>query len=114
MTPRESIDNVRAGDTVYWVDVNGKGEIFSGVVSKAGSKLITVVNGWRGIVFRKDTLKTNDEYRHQTLILDLKAYEEEQTKENIIYSILRASSYELKKCSLADIEAAAKLLGLKG
>ena len=102
---------VKVGDEVWFSDVNSRSkELSPATVVKVGSKLITVKRHYNTMVFRRDTGKTNDDYRHQTLILDLELYEAE-SRANAAMSYL---SYRLSRrnpgVTYADILAAAKLL----
>jgi hypothetical protein len=66
---------LEVGETVHWSDVNSRsGDLSSGKVTKVGSKLVTVGR----MVFRLDTLASNDGYGHQSLVLDVQLYHDQK------------------------------------
>ena len=98
--------NVKVGDTVWYDDVNGRGAApTETTVVKVGSKLITT----QRIVFRKDTGRTNDNYGHQSLILDIEAYEAEKRANKAWYELHQQRSRPAG-VTYADIREAAKIL----
>lgn len=103
----KTVEDLKVGDWVYWSDVNRSG-LHSGEVTKVGRKLLTV---GRGLVFRKDSLCTNDEYGHQKLILDREEHQRQRRVGRILLAIARASGGKAT-ISVADAEMAAKLLGV--
>ena len=103
----KTVDDLKVGDKVWWSDVNRKG-IHSGTVLKVGRKLVTVKE-YGQIVFRKDNLRTNDDYGHQSLIVDLEAYQERQKVRGVLDAIYRAYGGS-KDTPLADALEAARLL----
>lgn len=99
--------SVKVGDIVWWADVNRKG-LVEGVVTKIGSKLITVDND---LVFRKDTGLANDKYGDRTLIPDKDLYEEELRANRAMYALGKRITYSRNPgVTYADIVEAAKLL----
>lgn len=101
------INMPKVGDIVHWSDINNRrGELSKGTVTKVGSKLLTV--GRR--VFRLDTMSTNDEYQHQTLILDLQAYNDKQKK--FLLSRLIKDRLNKNDVELSALEAIGDLLGI--
>lgn len=105
----QNYDNVKVGDMVWYSDVNRSGLITT-TVTKVGSKLIHT----RSLVFRKDTGRTNDAYEHQTLIVDRDLYEAEQRANKAFAALCKNLNYNVRKSGVtaADIQAAAKLLGI--
>jgi hypothetical protein len=101
----KTIQDLVVGDAVWWADVNRKG-LTEGVVSKVGSKLITVGR----IVFRKDTGRANDAYGHQRLIPDLAYHMEKKETARILGLIGERVRYGRDGVSLNDAKAAADLL----
>lgn len=109
----KTVSDLKVGDTVWYTDVNFKG-LHETVVSKIGTKLITTKSGWREVTFRKDTLKSNDAYAHQTLIPDKAAYLEDQEKRRIIRQIATDIFYsDQNKFSLETLNNVASVLGIK-
>jgi hypothetical protein len=98
---------LKVGDTVHWTDVNFRdGGLRSDKVTKIGSKLVTVGR----MVFRLDTLATNDDYRHQMLVLDVQAYKDEQTARKLSRVL---SDHLLRgKVSLQKLLLVAETLGV--
>jgi hypothetical protein len=105
MSAQKTVNDLCVGDQVWWGDVNGKGHVWSGTVSKVGPKLVTV----GGRAFRKDTGRTNDAYGHQWLIPDLDAYRDRQRAIQAFLDI-RTTHGLPDGVSHADVLAAAKLL----
>lgn len=106
--------NIKVGDTVWYSDINRNG-LFEVVVTKVGSKLVTTSPLGRicpTTVFRKDTGRTNDEFSHQTLILDKVAYEAWQAAAKLIYKLRDAMRQGRPNPGVTadDIRAAAALL----
>jgi hypothetical protein len=100
-----TVDDLKVGDEVHWTDVNRKG-LHSGTVTKVGTKLISV---GRSLVFRKDTLHTNDDYSHQCLITDVAAHIERTEVCKILSAISREFGGSRDIC-LEDAKTAARLL----
>lgn len=98
---------LKIGDTVHWSDVNSRSrKLFSGKVTKVGSKLVTVGNR----VFRLDTLATNDQYGHQSLVLDVQEYlDKEKAKE---LSAVLASHLLRKEVDLSKLIQFAQAIGV--
>ena len=101
----KTVHDLKVGDTVWWTDVNRKG-LQSGTVEKVGTKLIYVDR----YVFRKDSLKVNDCYRHQTLIPDLDSHKEQAEVSRIVGLIRNEITYGKNNLSLEDIKKVAELL----
>lgn len=102
---------VKVGDTVWWSDVNGRGlRPESGTVLKVGPKLITVSRYSRTIVFRRATGRTNNEYSHQHLIVDLELHDSENKANSAMATLRYRMGQRLPGVTHADIQAAAKLL----
>lgn len=109
----KTVHDLKVGDTIWYTDVNRKG-LFEATVTKVGSKLITTEGGLRDKTFRKDTLKANDEYQHQTLIPDKETYLEDQEKCKIISEIaIHIRQIDRTKVSLASLHNVASILGIK-
>ena len=88
----KTIDDLKVHDSVhYYNNCNDKtGRIYTGVVVKVGSKLITIINELNDTIsFRKDTYRTNDNYGHQTLISDIEEFNTRKIAETIRTAILR-------------------------
>jgi hypothetical protein len=103
-----TVNDLKVGDEVHWTDVNRKG-LHSGTVTKVGTKLITVGQKCSALVFRKDTLHTNDNYSHQRLVTDVAAHIEQQEVTRIRNAIYRAGGGS-KDIPLEDAKTAARLL----
>ena len=104
----KTVYDLKVGDAAWWVDVNGKGAIYEGTVTKVGSKLIEL--GRRS--YRKDSLRTNDQYGHQTLIPDLEFYNERQEASHILGLIKNRIGYGMTSIPIENVKKAADLLGI--
>jgi hypothetical protein len=98
---------LKVGDTVHWSDVNSRrGELSSGKVTKVGRKLVTVDHR----VFRLDTLCTNDEYGHQSLVLDVQSYQDQRSARTLSRAL---SEYLLRnEIDLSKLKQIAVTLGV--
>lgn len=113
----QDYSKAKVGDLVWWSDVNARGKgLQEGVICKVGTKLITVNPLYSGrvalhttIVFRKDSGRTNDNYGHQTLIVDIESYEAEKRADSAWEKIKHHYSRP-SGTTYADIEEAARLL----
>ena len=104
----KTVADLKVGDKVWVGDVNARGRPHSeGTILKLGTKLITV--GHR--VFRKDTLRINDNCNHQWLILDLKAEQERLLRLEYLREISDQVRYS--KAELENVRIAAAMLGIK-
>lgn len=114
MTYRK-VEDLKVGDTVHYVGVNFKDRIVPVIVTKIGSKLITtekVEDFNYTVVFRKDTLRSNDAYGHDTLIVDLQQYLDNAHSTKMMYKIVDELKYRLKDHSIDKITQIFDLLGL--
>lgn len=113
----QDYNKAKVGDIVWWSDVNSRGRgLTKGVITKAGPKLITAVTvyddgtqGRRSIVFRKDSGRTNDNYGHQCLIVNLEAYEDDR-KARAAWDKIRQHYSKPTDATFADMQAVAQIL----
>ena len=110
----KTIEDLLVGDTVYILDINSRSDknLQKVTVSKIGSKLIYVKLYSRDYAYRKDTLRANDDYGHQELILDLDYYYEDLETKKIMQKIRQGIHYNIRNISLESAKAAAILLGV--
>lgn len=104
----KTVKDLKVGDIVWWVNVNRRGLNSSGTVEKIGNKLITTTSGK---VFRKDTMRTNDAYGHDHLILDIEDYEKVQAHKYLIGKIKSDVCFDAT-IPYEDVLQAAQLLGI--
>lgn len=107
----KTVEMLKVGDVVWIHDVNRRGHSpDESVVVKIGTKLIHVGEGWRKIIFRKDTLRTNDDYQHQYLILSLEDEAERKLRSEYLREIERRVSGS--KAEIENVRIAAAMLGI--
>ena len=109
-----TIEDLAVGDIVHIFDINNRSDkkLSSAIVSKIGTKLIYIEQYRRDFAFRKDTLRANDEYGHQELIIDVDQYYENKETVRIIDKIRQGIHYNTRVISLESAKAAAILLGI--
>ena len=109
----KELKDLKVGDTVWYTDVNGgrhgRPYITEGKITKIGSKLITVGH----IVFRKDTMKTNDNYMHQSLVIDKQKYDDD-CETSRLHTKLRDnfSIYSQRRFPLSKLKDVCDILGI--
>lgn len=105
---KEVRKTLKVGDEAYWSDVNSRdGSLSMGKVTKVGTKLVTVGH----LVFRLDTLTTNDSYQHQTLIPDIEKYYE-QKKARLLSRAL-CEHLIRNEIQLSDLKRIAEIIGVE-
>ncbi len=103
----KTVADLKVGDIVWVADVNRRHyPPYPETVNKIGTKLITA----GGRQYRKESLTANDDYGHQTLILDL----EDEKRRVLRIKLLKAIENNItgSKAEVEDVRAAAKLLGI--
>lgn len=110
----KTIEDLAVGDTVHIFDINNRSDkkLSTATVSKIGTKLFYVKQHGRDSAFRKDTLRANDGYGHQELIIDADQYYEDLETKKIIQKISQGIHYNARGISLESVKAAAILLGI--
>ncbi len=107
----KTVSDLKVGDVAWFTDVNGRPKrgLNEIIITKIGRVLIHAENR----VFRKDTMRANDDYGHQTLILS-KADHIDAGKRHDIRILINNRTLYSSRCDapLEDLIAAAKLLGI--
>ena len=102
----KTLEDLKVGDTVWYTDINSRphGLVTTTEVTKIGSKLIFTSR----FIFRKDSMRTNDGYAHETLWLELEAVEREARRKKLERALW---SYR-GKASLEVLEQVVVLLNI--